>query len=110
MLYEGEEPEDYPEEMEQQHDSDYGGDDDQGFYEGGVGVEPSFTMRLDRRPRDTDFKSPPLRPFGHRQPKLLPPARSTLYHQATDEGIEQTREKKKGRLFGDNAWTDYGSF
>lgn len=110
MLYEDEEPEGDYEEMEQQPDPDYGGSDDDGYYDGDVGVESSFTFMLDRRPRDTDFKSPPLRPFGHRQPKLPPPARSALYHQATDEGIREMREKRKGRLFGDNAWTDYGRF
>ena len=106
MLYEGEEPEDYPEEMEQQHDSDYGGDDDQGFYEGGVGSEPSFSLNdpedPHRSPRPSDFKSFEARPWGHRQPR--PPAQPKPPQPSLWESITG---RKRGR---GSSWTDYGSF
>jgi len=105
MLYEGEEPEDYPEEMEQQHDSDYGGDDDEGFYEGGVGVEPSFSLNdpedPHRSPRPSDFRSFEARPWGHRQPRAPQPKppQPSLWESITG--------RKRGR---GSSWTDYGRF
>ena len=95
--------EDY-EEMEQKQDTDYGGDDDQGYYEGGVGSDPSFTFGLNREPEPRDFKSYEARPWGHRQPR--PPQQSqpkppqpSLWESVTG------RKRGKG-----SSWTDYGSF
>ena len=100
MLYEDEEPEeDYPEEMLERQPPEE--EDDHN--------EPSFSFMLDRHPQDTDFKSAPLRPLGHRQPKQRPPATSDLWNQATDEGIALSRERRKVSRHG-TSWTDYGRF
>ena len=112
MLYEGEEPEDYPEEMEQQHDSDYGGDDDEGFYEGGVGVEPSFSLNdpedPHRSPRPSDFRSFEARPWGHRQPRAPQPRPAPA--PSLWETVTGKRDQQKKRWYNNSSWTDYGRF
>ena len=107
MLYEDdEEPADYSE-LESEQDPDYNGRDDDGYYEGGVGSEPSFTFPLDREPQPRDFKSYEARPWGHRQPKPPEPRQP---QPSIWETVTGRKESPRKRWYTNSSWTAYGSF